>query len=73
MMTQHPTIICEAIAKSGDTPQWRFWCPHCRSYHHHGGEPDADGYIGHRAAHCHVSTSPYHATGYLLRAGPRRA
>jgi hypothetical protein len=47
-----PVFDCEQTGSSGDTPQWRFRCPHCRKYHSHGGHPDADGMLGHRIAHC---------------------
>jgi hypothetical protein len=62
-----PIIDCQPAGMSGDTPQWKFRCPHCRTYHHHGGEPDGDGIIGHRCAHCYVDSSPLRATGYVLR------
>ena len=39
---------------------WRVWCAYCKRWHYHAGEP------GHRAAHCHVATSPYRQTGYIL-------
>ena len=38
----------------------RVWCAYCKRWHYHAAEP------GHRAAHCHVVTSPYRATGYTL-------
>jgi len=38
--------------------------------YHHGGEPDAEGMIGHRSAHCHVDSSPLRAAGYILRTLP---
>jgi hypothetical protein len=58
-----PTILCEPTGFR----TWRFFCPFCRSYHQHGGEPDARGEIGHRGAHCLKLTSPYRATGYILK------
>jgi len=36
------------------------FCKHCKDYHFHGGG-------GHCVAHCHVATSPYLATGYILQ------
>jgi hypothetical protein len=59
-----PIVLCEPARSS----QWKFWCPFCRAYHHHGGQPDANGEIGHRAAHCCSPTSPFRATGYILAA-----
>lgn len=62
-----PTIECQPAGMSGNTPQWRFRCPYCRAWHHHGGEPNGNGIIGHRSAHCHADASPLRATGYILR------
>jgi hypothetical protein len=64
-----PIIDCEPNGYSGNTPQWRFWCPYCRQHHHHGGDPDAAGMLGHRLPHCHAEASPYRARGYILRVG----
>jgi len=66
-----PTIICEPTGTRGNG--WRFWCGYCQAHHHHGGQPDANGEIGHRGAHCHVQTSPYRLTGYILRAASQQA
>jgi hypothetical protein len=57
-MTRTPVIPCRHIGLSGTIPQWRFWGPHCRAYHHHGGHPDQNGEIGHRVAHCHCAHIP---------------
>jgi hypothetical protein len=70
-MTSTPVIPCRRTGLSGGIPQWSFWCPHCCAYHHHGGQPDQTGEIGHRVAHCHVPTSPFRATGYILVNGRR--
>lgn len=41
------------------------FCEACRDYHFHGNGD------GHRVAHCHISSSPYRQTGYVLReSGP---
>lgn len=40
----------------------RAWCPFCVRWHLHGWG------FGHRVAHCHVETSPFKNTGYVLRA-----
>ena len=40
---------------------WRVWCRYCHRWHQHGAQP------GHRVAHCHVTTSPYRSTGYILK------
>jgi hypothetical protein len=58
-----PVIECEPAGNG----LWRFWCPHCNTYHRHGGPPDANGRLGHRGAHCFVTTSPYLKGGYILR------
>ena len=50
VLPAHPT-------EHGD---WRVWCVYCDRWHQHGAVP------GHRAAHCHVTTSPYLRTGYVL-------
>jgi hypothetical protein len=64
----HPIIDCDQIRKHPwSTPTWRFYCEHCKCHHVHGGEPDDDGIIGHRVAHCHVPGSPYEKAGYILR------
>jgi hypothetical protein len=60
----YPIIDCEPT-KNG---LWRFWCPYCKASHRHGGPPDANGMLGHRNAHCFQQTSPYFASGYILRA-----
>jgi hypothetical protein len=44
---------------------WSVWCPFCRREHFHGGP------AGPRVAHCDDG-SPLNATGYVLRAIPRR-
>jgi hypothetical protein len=49
-----PVILCEVTKDK----QWRFWCPYCRRYHHHGDSP------GHRAAHC--NSGPFRESGYWL-------
>jgi hypothetical protein len=66
-----PIVTCEHVSSKGDVHTWRFWCPYCRRHHLHGGEPDANGEIGHRSAHCHVPTSQYRARGYFLRASTK--
>jgi hypothetical protein len=38
----------------------RVWCAWCQVWHVHGTP------YGHRVAHCHVRSSPYRATGYIL-------
>ena len=45
---------------------WRVWCCYCKRWHQHGAQP------GHRVAHCHVATSPYKATGYVLELATNR-
>jgi hypothetical protein len=40
-------------------PGLRVFCRWCDRWHIHGG-------YGHRVAHCHISTSPYRLTGYVL-------
>lgn len=67
LMTNTPVVTCERVASGLTTPQFRFWCPHCKAHHHHGGEPDRFGIIGHRVAHCFVAASPFKRTGYVLR------
>jgi hypothetical protein len=58
---ERPVIECESVkVRKGENPVWRFWCEHCKTYHHHGAMP------GHRIAHCHVKTSPYLDGGYIL-------
>ncbi len=64
-----PVILCERAGTSQGVPQWSFWCPHCKRRHHHGGEPNANGELGHRIAHCGAS-SPWYADGYVLRCLP---
>jgi hypothetical protein len=66
-----PTVECQPVPTRFDTPQWKFWCKHCRAWHHHGGHVEADGTIGHRLAHCHKPGSPYQKTGYFLRPAAR--
>ena len=51
-----PVIVCEKTER-GD---WRFFCPHCRRHHYHGGGR------GHRIAHCVDPRSPLKETGYVL-------
>jgi hypothetical protein len=65
----YPIIECQPASTITNTPQWKFWCDYCATHHHHAGHPDDTGEIGHRSAHCHVQSSPYRATGYILRAG----
>jgi hypothetical protein len=71
-MQPTPVVLCERVRSSSDIPTWKFWCPFCRSYHVHGGEPDHNGDIGHRVAHCHEPSSPFRNTGYSLRL-PKKA
>jgi hypothetical protein len=44
------------------------WCAPCARWHWHGtcGPIPGRG-DGHRVAHCFVTDSPYHCTGYVLR------
>jgi hypothetical protein len=59
-----PVFLCTRV---GNGDYWKFWCPFCLKYHHHGGEA-RDGEVGHRAAHCINPNSPLRDTGYILRA-----
>lgn len=38
----------------------KVWCVYCHRWHQHGQSG------GHRAAHCHVPSSPYRRSGYIL-------
>lgn len=40
--------------------QWAMVCVFCRRWHFHGAG------AGHRAAHCHIDSSPYCKRGYIL-------
>jgi hypothetical protein len=53
-----PLILCEEVWV-GESAQWRFWCPFCRTVHYHGAGP------GHVVAHCDPD-SPLYEHGYLL-------
>jgi hypothetical protein len=61
MTIKFPTVLCELASDRA----WQFWCPFCHEYHIYGGGPDGTD-LGHRAAHCRESTSPFLATGYVL-------
>lgn len=57
-----PVFLCEAIDQGR---VWRFWCPPCRGFHHHGAG------AGHRAAHCHSAAGKAAAPhGYVIRIDP---
>jgi hypothetical protein len=61
-------IDCEPVKDGDVTTHCRAWCQYCQAYHHHvWEEPDANGIIGHRIAHCRVKSSPYLNGGYVLR------
>jgi hypothetical protein len=71
-----PVVLCEPCKPVGGVAQWRFWCPFCSCYHHHGAMK------GHRVAHCHdrftgsgalYAPSPFRETGYVLKLDPRYA
>lgn len=56
--TDHLPVVC---AVKISHKRLKFRCDYCRAWHVHGkGE-------GHRVAHCTDRTSPYMATGYVLR------
>jgi hypothetical protein len=62
MPAKLPIVLCELASDRS----WQFWCPFCHEYHVHGGGHNGTD-LGHRAAHCHEPTSPFLATGYILK------
>ncbi len=46
--------------------QVKFYCRYCRATHVHGNAGGPAAACGHRVAHCHVESSPYNRTGYVL-------
>jgi len=61
-MRPMPVVLCELA----DDLCWQFWCTFCHAYHVHGGGHDGTD-LGHRQAHCTEATSPFLATGYVLK------
>jgi hypothetical protein len=59
-----PVMLCEPVQHlNGSHWLWRFWCPFCRTYHHHSPAP------GSRSSHCTNRDSPL--STYLLELDPR--
>ena len=54
------TLVAESVLLDGFILRYRVWCPHCADYHYHGPRN------GHREAHCHVTDSPFHKSGYNI-------
>jgi hypothetical protein len=57
-------MLCEPVKRGdGGNWLWRFWCPFCKTHHHHSPVP------GSRSAHCTNPDSPLSI--YLLALDPR--
>lgn len=53
--------VFKCFGRESDVFMFKFWCPFCQTWHLHGYG------IGHRAAHCHDSSSPFDMTGYIIK------
>lgn len=72
-ISKMPVVKCERVFVDDGTGLLQFWCPFCRRYHVHGGGKNPGDGDGHRAAHCHERSSPFLASGYILKEIRKRA